>query len=819
MIEVYLKTNKNYEANGDITLTPSLCTYKDKEYILTVEHPMDELERWKFLEYENVIKSKGKLYRIYNVVKTLYSVVAYARPIFFDLIDKVLLDVRPTNKNGQKALEMILDGTDFKGHSNITKIRTSHNIRKNIVEALIGDEENSFINRWGGEFYCENFDVYINDRIGNDYGLRVEFGYNLNEIEEDINIEDVATRIIPMGFDGLMLKGKTPWVDSPLITKYIHPKMRVIKFEDVKVKENKDDEEGFNTVEEARAELIKRCKELYDKGIDKPQVNYKIDMVNLANTTAYKDYVDLVTVGKGDTVTCYVKSLDIEVKARVIDFERDELTGEYNYIELGNSQSDFFEDQADIETRINKILNKDGTVNAIEVAGVLNAINVKMRAMKDVAQKQDVRALLCEDLDPESPTYGAMCYGTMGFMIASERTPDNRDWNWRTFGTGKGFFADLIVAGTMLADRIRGGVLESIDGSVQIDLSNISSGIQFKHNGKKAIDILGQTIKFYDWDGEGAPIGQIYSSRFNNNKNMPGIVLANRRGSYLSLAYEKDGQFYAYMRFDKDNVDNFTKAPITIFHDTELSGSQLWFGYDENSIFKSSKKNFVFKTLNEFVVLDKETSYNRICNSRDRTYFANEKGIIYFDVKQGSFTLWDGNRPYLYKEKDVERIWCDYSFAVDKKLHINGDFTVVGNKNCVQRTENYGDRLFYCVEDCESYLTDRSMEVFTVERTEKNTYERVILLDNIFKEAVRTDIDYTIEIFKQGWGDYRIKEQTKDYFIIESDREDFTFKYVVTAKKRYFENERLEEFFNPENNSKSNVIAENLEREEVAYEG
>ena len=34
---------------------------------------------------------------------------------------------------------------------------------------------------------------------------------------------------------------------------------------------------------------------------------------------------------------------------------------------------------------------------------------------------------------------------------------------------------------------------------------------------------------------------------------------------------------------------------------------------------------------------------------------------------------------------------------------------------------------------------------------------------------------------------------------MESDREDFTFKYVVTAKKRYFEDERLGEFFKPEN--------------------
>ncbi len=30
MIEVYLKTNKNYEMNGEMTLEPSSCIYKNK---------------------------------------------------------------------------------------------------------------------------------------------------------------------------------------------------------------------------------------------------------------------------------------------------------------------------------------------------------------------------------------------------------------------------------------------------------------------------------------------------------------------------------------------------------------------------------------------------------------------------------------------------------------------------------------------------------------------------------------------------------------------------------------------------------------------
>lgn len=822
MIEIYLKTNTNYDKNGDITLEPASCIYKDSEKEVTLEHFFDDEGRWKYIEFENVIAAeengKKKLYRIYNVIRSLYSVTAYARPIFYDLVDKVLIDVRPTLKNGEEALNILLEGTGYIGHSNIFKVNTSYYVRKNIVEALIGDIDNSFINRWGGEFYCENFDVYINDKIGSDNGVRVEFGYNLNEIEADINIENVVTRIIPVGFNGITLEGDTPWVDSSLINKYTRPKMRVIEFSDVKVKESPNDEEGFNTIEEAREELIKKCNLLFENGIDKPTVNYKIDMINLANTTAYKDLKMLVEVNKGDTVTCYIKHLDIDVKARVIDYERDLITGEYTYIELGSVVENFFNKQADIEATVNKITNPDGTVNAIEVAGVLNAVNVKMRAMKDIAQKQDIRALLCEDLDPESPTYGAMCYGTMGFMIASERTPDGRDWDWRTFGTGKGFFADLIVAGTMLADRIRGGVLESIDGSIQIDLSDTSSGIQFKQNGKKAIDIVGRIMKFYDWDGEGNPVGQMYSTRLNGNADVTGIVLANTQNSYVSIAYELDGQFYPYIRFDKNNVDHTTTVPLTIFVETDFRGSQLWFGKDINSIYKSKVDDLAASILNNFIIVDRSTG--KIINlfKNGRTYFASD-GRIFFDSTPEKFAFFKDNKAYFFKDATSEVIWSMYDFMVDRRLHVNGNFTVSGTKNCIQDTENYGERLFYSVEDCENYLTDRSMELFTVERTLDGTYERVILLDNIFKEAVRTDVDYTIEIFKHSWGDYRIKEQTKDYFIVESDREDFTFKYVVTAKRCGFEEKRLEEFFKVENINNFNMLADELEGADlVSYE-
>lgn len=524
MIEAYLKTNTNYEMNGDMPLEPSNCSYKSREYLLTIEHPFDKLERWKFLEYENVIKAEGKLYRIFNVVKSLDYITAYARPIFFDLIDTILLDVRPTNKTGQQALEDILKGTGFKAHSNISNVSTAYYIRRNIVEAILGDDENSFLNRWGGEVYLDNFDIYINDKIGADNGVRVEFGYNLNEIEENINIEEVATRIIPMGFDGLMLEGDTPWIDSLLIDKYVNPKMRVVKFDDVKVKESETDEEGFNTIEEARAELIKRCNKLYEEGIDKPQVNYKIDMINLANTTAYKSYIDLVKVGEGDAVTCYVKALDINVKTRVIDFEKDLITGDYIYLELGSSQCDFFNKQADIQNKVESILNGNGTVKGDKISGVINALDTKFQAMRDVAQPQQVRAMIFEDRVEDSPTFGCLAIGTMGFEIASSFKPGTKVWDFRTFGTGQGFVADCITTGIL-----RAILLESLNGNTTIDLGN--GKVKIKNGG-----FIGNDSCFWDLDKQQISGKNLLMDLLNGftkwNHESDGYTEANAKGFF-----------------------------------------------------------------------------------------------------------------------------------------------------------------------------------------------------------------------------------------------------------------------------------------------
>ena len=95
------------------------------------------------------------------------------------------------------------------------------------------------------------------------------------------------------------------------------------------------------------------------------------------------------------------------------------------------------------------------------------------------------------------------------------------------------------------------------------------------------------------------------------------------------------------------------------------------------------------------------------------------------------------------------------------------------------------------MEDTESYLTETCSETLTVATTKQGTFERKIEIDPVVLECINTEIDYTVDIHKVGWGDYRIKEQARDYFIVESDREDFKFKYTIKGKRIGFEDMRL----------------------------
>lgn len=463
MIQIYLPDNTDYEHNGDAVLEPILCECEmvlNEAWHLELEHPIDEDEKFKMIIKEAVISAptpmgERQLFRIYETQKDDETVTAYALPVFFDSKDDhILLDVRPTGKSGQQALDIMCAKSKYSGTSDITTGSTAYYVRRNLMEAINGDIDQSFINRWGGEILYDNYQVIINQHVGGDYGVRAEFGYNLEGIEEHVDMSEVVTRIIPVAYNGYTLEGDSPWVDSPRINKYAKIYTKELSFDDVKMLEDaSEDEEGCLTLEELRRKLITKCNEQFKLGIDLPKISYDVNMVSLEGTEEYKGYEILEKVGLGDTVHCRHRELDIETNARAISIKYDCIDKRNLEIVLGDYQKSAFDSDFELQKAIEAVLDsKSKTVMAERVRGILDAVNTQLRLQSTVAKKVNGRAFEISDLDPESELYGCMIFGSQGLQIATERTADGRDWNWRTAITAKGVVADAIISG-LLSDK------------------------------------------------------------------------------------------------------------------------------------------------------------------------------------------------------------------------------------------------------------------------------------------------------------------------------------------------------------------------------
>ncbi len=355
---------------------------------------------------------------------------------------------------------MLSSNSKYKASSNIDKINTAYYIRKNFIEALNADDENSFINRWGGEIIYNNYNIIVNDKIGTDSGLRVEFGFNLLGVSEKINEDNLITRIIPVAYNGYTLPNEET-VDSDNIDKYPKIYIKQIEYNNIKLKEDAqtDDESNgtiiCNSLEELYAELRKQAKLEYTENfVDIPQISYEADMIDLSKTDLYKNYKDLLKVNLGDTVNIKNRRLQIETKSRVISYEYNCITNSIDALVLGEFTTNYFDNVSSIDNSISKVIDQsNNTLMANKITGVINLLNASLRAQKDIAQKQDVRAILFEDLDVDSPTFGALCIGTQGIQISKQRNETNDDWVWGTAINFESIIADYVITG-ILADKL-----------------------------------------------------------------------------------------------------------------------------------------------------------------------------------------------------------------------------------------------------------------------------------------------------------------------------------------------------------------------------
>ncbi|MGQ7383013.1 phage tail spike protein [Streptococcus suis] len=380
MICLYAADESLFEHNGLGILDNDLkkCHVEEELnnlYTLTAQYPL-----WakfgKSIRNGMIIKSPtpngDQLFRIYQSKPSMGMLEIHAFHIFYDLAFNFVEDTNIVSKSGQAWLQQLSQNTQYRHpftfFSDISTVAGSRVVRKNCVEILLNTSlDNSFVNRFGGEILRDNFKVYFNRAIGENRGFKIRHKKNLKGYTANIDDKSVITRIMPIGFDGLLLPEK--YVDSPRISDYPFPRIGKVEV-DVKaaVGENADSKDAI-PLNEAHAKMRSLVREQFGL-IDVPTCSYEVDFVELSKTKEYADFQNLETVRIGDTVTVSHDEDGFHVEAKVIRYEYDSLAGSLLRIEAGQfesrSSNNSINQQRSIEQQLEDV--KIETSNMVQVA-------------------------------------------------------------------------------------------------------------------------------------------------------------------------------------------------------------------------------------------------------------------------------------------------------------------------------------------------------------------------------------------------------------------------------------------------------------------
>ena len=465
------------------------------QFSLEIKYPInaylsDEIKSGRIITCE-VGYGDRQAFRIYKTNKTLDEITIYANHIFYDLTDNMLEDVYPKRLDANQFINWILSHsqykTNFKGNGNISNVATARYVRTNIVKAIMGDEENSTLKLFSAEIERNNYNISILRRRGYDRGVSIRYARNINGISFDEDNSTIATRIMPKGYDGILLPEK--YVDSPIINKYPHPIIREIEYSDIKLKDdNSGDNEGFETLEQCYEEMRRRVQQEFENGLDKPTISADVDFVELSKTIEYREYKDLEKVYLGDTIKIYLEKLGVDVSERVISTTYDVLADRFTNIQLGKLTSNYVSENAQFQN----------TMEQVTIPNILEAA-------KNHATQQLVNAM------------GGYVYKTQSELFIMD-SPDvntaQKVWRWNLNGLGYSntgingpyetaitqdgqIVANFIKTGTMSVSRIEGlsNLLDGLQVELGLNKENITLLVAEQKKLEKGINELSSEFK------------------------------------------------------------------------------------------------------------------------------------------------------------------------------------------------------------------------------------------------------------------------------------------------------------------------------------
>lgn len=278
-------------------------------------------------------------FRIYKIVPDMNTIHVYARHIFYDLADNMVLKYKKKDVTGATALSGILAGArdahDFAGYSDMTDADDADDIeivRASPSEAILGD--GGLIDTFGGELYRDWYDVYVVSKLGGDGGVTILYGKNLLQIGGYFNLEKAVTRIIPVGADadGNDLYLPEVYIEADDADDFDHPRYGVLEVP-------KADMSGGMTQSKAYTKMRRAANKQFDAGAAGVDISFTVDFVHLPDTVEYAEFADLEYVHPFDTVRLHHARAGVDFSIRMTEYEYDALGEGYESATFGSVQA------------------------------------------------------------------------------------------------------------------------------------------------------------------------------------------------------------------------------------------------------------------------------------------------------------------------------------------------------------------------------------------------------------------------------------------------------------------------------------------------
>ncbi|MED2372240.1 phage tail spike protein [Bacillus thuringiensis] len=611
MITLYKPNETDFTHNGIGALDKNI-------YNATVEEELNGLFLFSFsyplfaprgLEIEgmSIIKvptpDGEQLFRVAAPKVSMGEITAQCYHIFYDLTENLIEDIFAETTNGNGAMNRMSAGCQYKHpfqfYSDVPKIASARIVRKNPVEALLdSSQDNSFVNRWGGELKRDNFDVKMLLNRGMDRGVVIRHKKDLLGYEGNVDWKSPITRIMPQGFDGLFLPEK--YVDSPLINKYPHPKIKVVEFKHIKaaIGENADDEDAV-PLEEAYRLLRQAAKDMFAiQKVDQPKANYNVKFQELSQTEEYKDYKHLQSVYMADTVTVEHQEDGIDIKAKVIAYKYDPIKKEYLDITIGNFKESFTDVSGRVDLVQEELSNMPGSILDAAKANATSLINSGFGGHVRIYPDR----ILIMDTKDEKSAKKVWQWNLNGLGYSS--TGVNGPYGTAITSDGR-IVADFITAGTLSGNLVQGGEITgaTLRTSDSVNYVNISK----------------QFIRLYESSRTRVFVGYYKNSR---NEIQPTLILGGDSDSTGA-----NGAIMVYQFSDTSVKSGGIGITKGIDGNGYLNAASLYFSQTGNAMLDADK----------MIVLNAQTDMRFKVKDQFR-FYRNDNWIASIGVSSGGDT-------------------------------------------------------------------------------------------------------------------------------------------------------------------------------------